>query len=89
LRAVAFFAAITLLPAMLVIAGRRGWVEAVWAEAPEVPPGLRRLAWRAGGVRLIAGEALMRGRIGSALLFAAAAALANGRTSEFINKQLR
>jgi len=62
--------------AWLMPAGRRGWVEAVWAEAPEVPPGLRRLAWRAGGVRLIAGEALMRGRIGSALLFAAAAALA-------------
>jgi hypothetical protein len=62
--------------AWLVPTGRRGWVEAVWAEAPEVPPGLRRLAWRAGGVRLIAGEALMRGRIGSALLFAAAAALA-------------
>jgi len=27
----------------LVPAGRREWVEAVWAEAPEVPPGLRRL----------------------------------------------
>ena len=50
-------------------------MEAVWAEAPEVPPGLRRLAWRAGGVRMIAREALMRGRIGSAMLFAVAAAL--------------
>ncbi len=59
----------------LVPAGRRDWVEAVWAEAPEVPPGLRRLAWRAGGVRLTAREALMRHRIGSALLFGAGAAL--------------
>ena len=47
-------------------AGRAAdWVEAVWAEAPEVSPGLRRLAWRAGGVRLIAREALMRRRIGT------------------------
>ncbi len=56
--------------ARLVSAGRRDWVEAVWAEAPEVPPGLRRLAWRAGGARLIAREALMRRGIGSAMLFA-------------------
>ena len=41
--------------AWLVPTGRRGWVEAVWAEAPEVPPGLRRLAWRAGGVRAVCG----------------------------------
>jgi hypothetical protein len=61
--------------ARLVPAGRRDWVEAVWAEAPEVPPGLRRLAWRAGGVRLITREALMRRGMGSALLFAVAAAL--------------
>jgi hypothetical protein len=61
--------------ARLVPAGRRDWVEAVWAEAPEVPSGLRRLAWRAGGVQLIAREALMRRRIGTAMLFAAAAAL--------------
>ncbi|HEY7263093.1 MAG TPA: hypothetical protein VH589_16595 [Trebonia sp.] len=61
--------------ARLVPAGRRDWVEAVWAEAPEAPPGLRRLAWRAGGVRLIAREALMRRGIGSALLFGAAARL--------------
>jgi hypothetical protein len=61
--------------ARLVPAGRRDWVEAVWSEAPEVPPGLRRLAWRAGGVLLIAREALLRRRIGSAVLFAAAATL--------------
>jgi hypothetical protein len=56
-------------------AERRDWVEAVWAEAHEEPPGLRRLAWRAGGVRLIAREALMRRGIGNAMLFAVAAAL--------------
>jgi hypothetical protein len=59
--------------ARLVPAGRRDWVEAVLAETPEVPPGPRRLAWRAGGVWLIAREALMRRGIVSAMLFAAAA----------------
>ena len=52
------------------------WIEAVWAEAPEVPAGWRRLAWRAGGVQLITREALMRRSIGTAALFAAAAAAA-------------
>jgi len=61
--------------ARLVPAGRRDWVAAVWAEAPEVPPGLRRLAWRAGGVRLLAREAVMVRRIGGLLLFAVAAGL--------------
>jgi hypothetical protein len=60
----------------LVPAGRRDWVEAVWAEAPEVPPGLGRLAWRAGGVRLVARETLMRRGTGSAMLLAVASALA-------------
>jgi hypothetical protein len=62
--------------ALLVPADRREWVEAIWAEASEVPPGLRRLAWRAGGARLIAREALMRRGIGSAMLFAIAAVVA-------------
>jgi hypothetical protein len=62
--------------ALLVPAGRRDWVEAVWAEAPEAPPGLQRLAWRAGGARLIAREALMRRGIRGAMLFAVAAAVA-------------
>ncbi len=62
--------------ARLVPAERRDWVAAVWAEAPEVPPGLRRLAWRAGGVRLLAREAGMVRRIGGLLLFAVAAAAA-------------
>ena len=62
--------------ARLVPAERRDWVEAVWAEAAAVPPGLRRLAWRAGGVRLMAREALMRRGIVNATLFAVAAALA-------------
>lgn len=60
----------------VVPAARRDWIEAIWAEAPEVPPGLRRLAWRAGGARLMLGEVPMRRGIGSALLFAVAAALA-------------
>jgi hypothetical protein len=60
----------------LVPAGRRDWAEAIWAEAYEVPPGFRRLAWRAGGVRVIAREALMARKIGRWLLFAVAAALA-------------
>ncbi|HXW46905.1 MAG TPA: hypothetical protein VEL03_19090 [Streptosporangiaceae bacterium] len=60
----------------MVPAGRRDWVEAVWAEAAEVPPGPRRLAWRAGGVQLMAREALMRRTTGTAALFAAAAGLA-------------
>jgi hypothetical protein len=57
----------------LIPARRRDWVEAVWAEAPEVSPGLRRLVWRAGGVRLIAHDLLMRRRNMAAILFAAAA----------------
>jgi hypothetical protein len=43
--------------ARLIPAERRDWAEAIWAEAREVPPGLRRLAWRAGGIRLMAMEA--------------------------------
>jgi hypothetical protein len=61
--------------ARLVPAGRQDWVEAVFAEAREAPPGWRRLAWRVGGVRLMAKEVLMQRRIGSAMLFAVAAAL--------------
>jgi len=60
----------------LVPAARRDWAEAVWAEAHEVPPGWRRLAWRAGGVLLIAKEAQMVRRIGTLLLFTSAAAAA-------------
>jgi hypothetical protein len=62
--------------ARLLPAGRRDWAEAIWAEAHEVPAGWRRLAWRAGGVRLIARETQMMRRIGVPLLFAAAAAAA-------------
>jgi hypothetical protein len=64
-------AAMWLLPA-----GRRDWGAAIWAEAHEVPPGLERLAWRAGGVWVIARGALMPRRLGRAALFAAAAAAA-------------
>jgi hypothetical protein len=62
--------------ALLVPAGRRDWVEAAWAEASQVPPGLQRLAWRAGAARLMAREALMRRGTGCAMLFAVAAVVA-------------
>jgi hypothetical protein len=62
--------------ARLLPADRRDWAEAVWAEAREVPPGPRRLAWRAGGTWMVARETLMRRRVGSAVLFAVAAAAA-------------
>jgi hypothetical protein len=62
--------------ARLVPAGRRDWAEAVWAEAYEVPAGWPRLVWRAGGVRLIAREAVMVRWIGIRVLFAAAAGAA-------------
>jgi hypothetical protein len=64
-------AALRMVPAV-----RRDWIEAVWAEAPGVPAGWPRLAWRAGGVQLIVREALMRRRIGTPMLFAVAAAAA-------------
>jgi hypothetical protein len=60
----------------LVPAARREWAEAVWAEAHEVPPGWPRLAWRTGGVLLVAKEGEMVRRIGIGLLFAAAAGAA-------------
>jgi hypothetical protein len=62
--------------ARLLPAGRRDWAAAFWAEAHEVPPGLARLAWRAGGVWMLAREELLPRRIGRAMLFAAAAAVA-------------
>jgi hypothetical protein len=62
--------------ARLLPAERRDWAEAVWAEAQEVPPGWERLAWRAGGVWLMAREAKMVRWIGSRLLFAAVAGAA-------------
>ena len=62
--------------ARLTPAGRREWAEAVWAEAQEVPPGWPRLAWRAGGVRLIVREGQMVRRIGMLLLFMTAAGAA-------------
>ena len=62
--------------AWLLPAGRRDWVAAIWAEAHEVPPGLTRLAWRAGGVWVIAREALVPRRIARVALFAAVAGVA-------------
>ncbi len=60
----------------LAAGGRRDWVEAVWAEAHEVPPGWRRLAGRAGGVWLLARQALTVYRPRRAALFAVAAGAA-------------
>jgi hypothetical protein len=62
--------------ACLLPAGRRDWGAAIWAEAHEVPPGLARLAWRAGGAWVLAREILPPGRLGRAALFAAAAGAA-------------
>jgi hypothetical protein len=69
-------AAVRSFAVWLMPAGRRDWAEAVWAEAHQVPPGLARLAWRAGGVWVLAREALLPRRLGRAVLFAAAAAVA-------------
>src|SRR5215472_17523097 len=62
--------------ARLLLGERRDWIAAVWAEAHEVPSGVERLAWRAGGVWILAREALNPRRIVRAALFAAAAAAA-------------
>ncbi|HXL94564.1 MAG TPA: hypothetical protein VN969_37005 [Streptosporangiaceae bacterium] len=62
--------------ARLVPAGRRDWAEAMWAEAGEVPPGLRRLAWLAGGVQVMASQVLTARATGRWLLFSAAATAA-------------
>ena len=60
----------------LVPTAQREWAEAVWAEAHEVPAGWPRLAWRAGGVLLLAKEGQMVRRAGIGLMFAAAAGAA-------------
>src|SRR5215469_4365929 len=62
--------------ARLLPAGRRDWAAALWAEAHEVPPGLARLAWRAGGIWMLTREALMPRRLGRAAVFAVVAAAA-------------
>src|SRR4029077_4227492 len=62
--------------AWLLPAGRRDWIMAVWAEAHDEPPGLERLAWRAGGGWMLVREALMPRRILRAALFGVAAAVA-------------
>ena len=62
--------------AWLLPAERRDWIVAVWAEAHEVPPGLERLAWRVGGVWMLARGALMPRRLVRLALFVVAAAVA-------------
>jgi hypothetical protein len=59
----------------LVPSGRRGWVEAVRAEAGEVPA-TARVGWLAGGLWLVAREAKMIRRIGYGLGVAAVAVAA-------------
>jgi hypothetical protein len=58
--------------------GRRGWADAVRAEAAEVPAGRARLGWVAGGMWLVAREAQMTRRIAGGLgtMAVAVAALA-------------
>ena len=58
----------------LVPAQRRDWVRALWAEAGQARGGRARLAWQAGGVRLIAREALLARRAAWAVMLAATAA---------------
>jgi hypothetical protein len=60
----------------LVPAGRRDWAEAIWAEAGDIPPGLRRMAWLAGGAQVMVRDALTARAIGRWLLFATAATVA-------------
>jgi len=60
--------------AWLLPPGRREWIAAVWAKAHEVPPGLPRLAWRAGGIWMLARETARPRRLTKAALFTAAAA---------------
>jgi len=62
--------------ARLLPAGPREWISAIWAEAYEVPPGVARLAWRAGGAWVLAREVLPPARLGRAALFAVAAGAA-------------
>jgi hypothetical protein len=62
----------------LVPAGRREWAKALWTEADEAPPGWQRMAWRAGGLQLIAREPVTRRRARRMLLFAEAAAARRG-----------
>lgn len=64
--------------AWLMPPGRREWIAAVWAEAHEVAPGLTRLAWRAGGIWMLARETARPRRLTKAALFTAAAAVAAG-----------
>jgi hypothetical protein len=60
--------------AWLLPADRRGWAEAAWAEAGEVPAGWPRVAWLAGGVWMAVRQARLAGRAGRWVVFGAAAA---------------
>jgi len=55
--------------------GRRGWAEAVCAEADDVPAGRARLSWLAGGLWLVAREAETLRRLGGVAAGLAAGAV--------------
>ena len=58
----------------LMPARRREWAEALFAETGQAPNGRARLAWRAGGARLIAREALLAQRAAWVAMLAGTAA---------------
>jgi hypothetical protein len=60
----------------LLPAGRRDWVEALWAESAALPPTRERARWRAGAVWLVAREALRSRPTSGRVAFTLAAALA-------------
>ena len=57
----------------LMPADRREWIDAVLAEAAEVPAGWQRLSWLGGGLRMTVPEAVRARRLWYPLAFAAAA----------------
>ena len=63
-RAAVMLGALLRRSTVLLPAGRRGWAEALCAEADDVPAGRARLSWLVGGLWLVAREAEMIRRIG-------------------------
>lgn len=60
--------------ARLLPAARREWAEAVLIEAAAIPAGRARLAWLAGGLRMVIGQARLARMAGWWLVFCLAAA---------------
>lgn len=61
---------------LVLPAGGRIWVEALWAESQTLPAGRERARWQAGGAALIAREALRGWRAPGRVAFLVAAGLA-------------